>query len=160
MTDFSDLYQPIITLIFLRGLFALCCALLIGQMELVEYNHSENMSTFRLSFHFICEYLFLQSNDENHSIELLVIGFDANITFVSVFIACELGQCASNVFCDINALIDQYQWYRFPRKTKQMLPVTMIIVQKPVSIECFGSISCCHDTFKRVCVTSNLFADF
>lgn len=83
--------------------------------------------------------------------ELLVSGLDADFTFTSVLIACELGQRSSDVFIEINDLFDQFQWHRFPVKMKHILTLTMIVLQKPVSIECFGSFFCCREAFKSVC---------
>lgn len=37
VSDFSDLYQPIFTLVFLRSILTLCCAMLVIQMEIVKY---------------------------------------------------------------------------------------------------------------------------
>lgn len=99
-----------------------------------------------------------QSNSRNYSMEvLLILGFDACNIFCTVFMCCELGQRISNEFNDINGLIDQFQWYRFPNKIKRILPMTMTMAQKPVSIQCFGGFSCCRDTFKKVCAILGYF---
>lgn len=100
--------------------------------------------------------LLFQSHHENHLIDLFLLGSDTCITFVSVFIACEFGQHLDNSFSEINDLINQLKWYRFPIEMKRILPFALIIVQEPVSIECFGSILCCRETFKKVSVKLNL----
>lgn len=82
--------------------------------------------------------------------ELLLLGLDACDTFVLIFIACELSQRISNSFIEFSDLIDHFHWYRFPTKVKRMLPMAMIIVQRPVSIVCFGSFSCCREAFRKV----------
>lgn len=43
VSDFSGLYQPIFTIIFLRSLMTLCCAMLIIQMEIVKYKFTYKM---------------------------------------------------------------------------------------------------------------------
>lgn len=100
-----------------------------------------------------------QSNSGNHSMEVLLIpGIDSCNVFSAVFISCELGQRISNEFSDINDLIDQFHSYRFTIEMKRILPMALIIAQKPVSIGCFGSSLCCRETFKRVCVCKQIFS--
>lgn len=62
----------------------------------------------------------------------------------------ELGQRASNAFDEIADEFDNSAWYRFPNRIKRILPVIMVVIQKPVVIECFGSITCCRDVLKTV----------
>lgn len=44
----------------------------------------------------------------------------------------------------------QYRWYLFSNEVKQMLPMMLINLQQPIQIQCFGSLSCCRDAFKKV----------
>lgn len=82
--------------------------------------------------------------------DLSLLVFDACNTFFALYIICELGQRLSDAFEEINELIDQFQWYRFHKNMKRILPTAMIIVQKPVSVECFGSLLCGREVFKKV----------
>lgn len=74
----------------------------------------------------------------------------ATYAFGEVFIICELCQRLTNKFDEINNAIDQVKWYRLPNKIQRILLTLLINVQQPVFIECFGSISCCRETFEKV----------
>lgn len=92
-----------------------------------------------------------QSHDGSYSKEILfLLGVDTFNTFIVVYIACELCQRLSNSFDEINDLINQFRWYRFPIETKRILPMALVFVQKPVSLECFGSFSYCREALKKV----------
>ena len=69
---------------------------------------------------------------------------------VLTFIACELGQRMSDAFEGIEFTIDQFDWHLFPIEIQQMLPMIMAAAQQPVLLECFGSIACTRETFKKV----------
>lgn len=71
------------------------------------------------------------------------------INLIVVFVACELGQRTSDAFNKIENEFKQFNWYLFPGKIKQILPLVMIMTQQPVVIKCFGSISCSRETFKK-----------
>lgn len=88
---------------------------------------------------------------------LSILVFDACNTFTTVFIACELCQRMRDAFDEISDLIDRFHWYRFPSKMKRNLRTALIIAQKPVSVECFGSFSCCRESLKNVKMKSNNF---
>lgn len=74
------------------------------------------------------------------------------IALALVFIACEIGQQLNNTFDEINSTIAQFNWYLFPIKIKHVLPIIIPIAQQPVTLECFGSITCIRETFKNVCM--------
>lgn len=67
-----------------------------------------------------------------------------------VFICCELGQRMSDAFDKTNFTLVQLDWYLFPIEMKRMLPAIIAMIQRPVSMECFGSIICTRDVFKNV----------
>lgn len=72
-----------------------------------------------------------------------------------VFFTCEIGQRFSSGFDNINDVIDQFDWYSFPVEIKKMLPIIIQMAQQQVAIECFGSIMCLRDTFKKVSAIYN-----
>lgn len=72
------------------------------------------------------------------------------MSFGLVFTACELCQRVSDAFEEIDDVIDQLDWYKYPSDIKRMLPMIMINAQEPTIIECFGSISCSRMVFKQV----------
>lgn len=136
--------------VFLNSLLTTCCALLIIQLELVEFNHFVQSFWNHLKF-YVKKFQF-QSHHGNHSMDLFLLGFDVCDTFVGVFISCELSQRVSNSFSEISDLLDQLQWYRFPTGVQRILPMASMFVQESVALECFGSFSCCRDAFKKVIV--------
>lgn len=79
--------------------------------------------------------------------ESIIYGFWA---IFMVFFSCEIGQRFSNAYEEIDYEIAQFDWYLMPIKTQQMLPTLMINAQQAVDIECFGSMACGRDTFKKV----------
>lgn len=111
---------------------------------------SRRVSLNHLSCNHLCDRFYFQSNHGGHSTELSSLAFDAFNTFVVVFISCELSQRLADAFTEFNDLIDEYRWFRFPIKVKRILPMTLIIVQKPVSLQYFGSYLCCREAFKNV----------
>lgn len=84
---------------------------------------------------------------------MLIQGFTA---FSLVFFTCELGQRFSSGFDALNDRVVRLKWYSFPRDVQRMLPIIMLGVQQPVTIECFGSIVCSRETFKRVSYIVNI----
>lgn len=87
---------------------------------------------------------------------LFVTVFCTFYAFSLTFIACENGEQMTNAFDEIHCVIDQFCWYRFPMEIKRMLPVLINAAQKEVTIECFGSVSCSRDAFKKVSVFTKL----
>lgn len=76
-----------------------------------------------------------------------------------LFITCELSQRLGNAFTEIERIIEQFDWYLFPLNIRRLLPTIIIIAQEPVNLECFGSISCNREFFKKVCsIFSGLYS--
>lgn len=69
---------------------------------------------------------------------------------VFFFAFVELGQRITNAFDDIDETIGQFDWYLFPIGVQKMLPTILIHAQKPVTLDCFGKISCLRESFKKV----------
>lgn len=90
-----------------------------------------------------------QLHHENVMPVLLMI-FAGIFAFTLVFLTCELSQRLGNAFDEIDFTVHQFDWYLFPIQMKRMFPVIIVIVQQPISMECFGSIKCTRDTFKNV----------
>lgn len=81
---------------------------------------------------------------------LFVTIFYTSYAFGMVFMICELGQRMSNAFEEIEGVIVQFNWYLFPDKLKQMLPIILMNAQDQVAFECFGSIICSREAFRKV----------
>lgn len=72
-----------------------------------------------------------------------------SIGFGVVLIMCELAQRACDHFNDIDEIMLQWNWYLFPNEIQRILPLVLIVVQTPVQLECFRSISCTRETFQK-----------
>ena len=71
-------------------------------------------------------------------------------SFMTVFFASEIGQRLTDGFADIANKIYKIDWYLLPMEIQRMLPTIMINTQQPTFIECFGSLTCSRDTYKKV----------
>lgn len=72
------------------------------------------------------------------------------VGLIIVFIACDLGQRMNDAFDEINCTLNRFDWYLFPIEIQRMLPMIKANTQKPVSLECFGSIACNREVFRKV----------
>lgn len=78
----------------------------------------------------------------------MVYGFWA---FAMVAICCEMGQQYSNAYENMDGVIVLHlDWYLLPMKIQRMLPTIKINTQQPFEVKCFGSSTCCRETFKKV----------
>lgn len=75
---------------------------------------------------------------------------DGGAGLIAVLIACELGHRMADAFDEVYFAIKQFDWYLFPIEGKRMLPMAIVIAEQPISLECFGSITCTRDVFKNV----------
>lgn len=85
---------------------------------------------------------------------MLLMVFCGIIAIFAVFIACELGQRMNGAFDEIHLTIDQWDWYLFPIEVKRTLPMIIAIAQQSVELQCFGSITCTREVFRKVSVES------
>lgn len=70
--------------------------------------------------------------------------------FGIISIASELGQRTSNLFTELTDVSLQFDWYLFPNEINQLLLIILPVVQKSVVIECFGTIACDRELFRKV----------
>lgn len=68
----------------------------------------------------------------------------------TVLIASEIGQRITDAFDEIEYNLNQVDWYLLPIEIKRILPMMIANAQQPVSLECFGSIICSREVFKKV----------
>lgn len=80
---------------------------------------------------------------------LILAIVDAFDYYALVFVICELSQRISNEYEGIFKLADQFDWYLFSNGIKKMIPTTLIMLQRPVEIKCFGNFSSNRESFKR-----------
>lgn len=93
--------------------------------------------------------IFQYLHKQNSFLLIQAIFAGANSLLV-VFLVCELGQRASDSFTKISYTIDEFDWHLFPYEIQKLLPTILIVTQKLVAQECFGSILCSRNTFKKV----------
>lgn len=89
-------------------------------------------------------------NSEVDSVVVLQSFMNLLSNFCALIFTCEMCQHASDEFSKINEAVEQLNWYLYPKEIKQMLPTLMIMVQQPLELKCFGSLSCCRETDKKV----------
>lgn len=82
---------------------------------------------------------------------LFVSSVNALYAFGVVFVICELAQRLTNAFEEIYDEIVAFEWNLFSIEMQRLLPTLLIGTQRPVILECFGSISALRETFKKVC---------
>lgn len=147
--NFSEVFQPIFMILFTWSLVAICGALLMIQMQIVECLENLDLKPF-LEMKLIFLFDKLQSHHDYDFMVLSVTVFVSCYAFCTLFIACELGQRMNDSFGGITYMIGLCDWQLFPIEVKRMLPAVLAILQQPVSLECFGSILCTREVFKKV----------
>lgn len=140
--------------LFQQLLDTLCCTCIAYTGQVGIFTAVE-LCVFFLKFKrfvFIC--CLFQSKSASHgynlSVMFILIG-QVCYAFGATFISCELGQRTNNGYCDIDAIMGQFDWYLYPNEIQRILPAIIANSQQPVYIKCFGSISCSRETFKKVC---------
>lgn len=128
--------------------------MLMIQMELVELLSFPSFEFFDCLFFeeavSILLFLALQSHHVTDIVILFTSIFYVCDSFGVVFLSCETSQWIINAFEEIEHIFGEYRWYLFPDQVKQMLPMMLMNVQKPIQVQIFGSLSCCREAFKRV----------
>lgn len=82
--------------------------------------------------------------------EMLATLFFTFYGFGAVFVICALCQQVTDQYVEVFDIIGQFKWYSFPRKIQRLLPFIILNAQELIPIECFGSIACDRETFKKV----------
>lgn len=67
-----------------------------------------------------------------------------------VFAVCDFGERRCGTFAEINDEYKQLRWYLFPCDVQQMLSFQIMVAQKPVELNVFGSSACGRITLKNV----------
>lgn len=85
-----------------------------------------------------------------NTVVLLEMVFEGGYAFGLVLISCELGEQTTNAFGGIGNEMRQYDWYLYPLELQRLYSSLLVISQRPVHLECFGSYACLRDSFKKV----------
>lgn len=84
---------------------------------------------------------------------IVVMMLESISAFGLVAFCCETGQRCSNKFDDVCDAIYKLNWHLYPIEVQQLLPITMLVAQQEVAVECFGSVLCLRESFKGVSIT-------
>lgn len=140
-------------MLFVWSLITICSALLLIQIQIVEFN-CDTFWTFRQFQIRPIVSLLIQLHHEDNFAVILITMVEVFYGFGVMFVACELSQRVNLAFDECNDMITQFEWYLFPAEIQRMLPLTMKYTQQSVEINCFGSTACNRETFKYVSVTN------
>lgn len=70
--------------------------------------------------------------------------------FGILIMVCETGDRNTNAFEPIQGVLEEFDWLSFPLELQRKLPMIWAMAQKPVTLKCFGRISCNRESFKKV----------
>ena len=91
-----------------------------------------------------------KDQNQNNAVLIILLLLEIFWSLALLFITCELGERAGQRFNEIFHMVDQFNLYYFPNNMKKMLPIVMVMVQKPLRIAVFGSVTCGREAFKNV----------
>lgn len=98
----------------------------------------------------------LQVHHEANPLVLVVLAVVTIYAFGAVFVSAQLAQWIIDSFTDITDELDQFCWYKFPIEVQRYYPMIVHCTQQEVVIECFGSLTCNREAFKKVKYTRTL----
>ena len=81
---------------------------------------------------------------------LTVPTFELILSLALIGIVCELCGRISNELEEICDIITRLNWYLMPCKVQMDLLIILGNLQQPVDFDCFGSLKCNRETFKKV----------
>lgn len=96
------------------------------------------------------QFIWFQLHNEHNWFLILVTFSKVCYSFGLLFIMCELGERATNSIGEISDKINELDWYSYPLEIQKRFTTILIIAQQPVFFECFGSIYCTRESFKKV----------
>lgn len=139
--DFSDIFQPILMWLFAWSVLAISGAMLVIRMQIVESNFIGRIEDIAQRVSLIFFYF--------------IINFSRMMEMLYHYFWCSrvgwlLGQNLADAFDEIQFTIKQLDWLLLPIELKRMLPMIIAVAHRPVTVECFGSITCTRDVFKNV----------
>lgn len=68
----------------------------------------------------------------------------------TVGVVCEFGEQGCEMFSAVEYTFDEIDWYLYPIEMQRMLPKILIVVQKPIYVDLFGSVTASRETFLGV----------
>lgn len=96
-------------------------------------------------FHFV-----FQSSPVMDPLILILATTSTLCALFAIFVVCELCERVNNAHLSIAHVVDQFNWYEFPDVMLRLLPTIFINVNETVEFNCFGTMACNRDTFRRV----------
>lgn len=70
-------------------------------------------------------------------------------SFMQMFIICNYGEHVNSEFEELSDTLYECDWYEFPRKLQNDVPLIMLVTQKPV-LRGSGDIPCSREGFSEV----------
>lgn len=96
--------------------------------------------------------IYFQSKPEIDYLALFITIWEVIDVLFAIGIVCELGERSTGIFSAMDEAINDIDWHLYPIEIQRMLPIIMIVTQKPIFVKCFGSIAVTRETFKMVCM--------
>lgn len=123
VNEFSQIYEFIITTLFLWTLSTVATNLFLLQSELIYSTQLLN------------------------GIKTI---FVAIWSFLVIFIVCVLGQTMTNQFDEFSVELSQCNWYAMPFQMQRMYAIFLVIAQQETHLQGYGNILCLCNTMKKV----------
>lgn len=148
--DISDVYHPMVMILFAWALTTICVCMLMIQMEIVNFDFSSIffLSQFSLSIFLL---LFPWQNFNHYFTQLmLLLIYETFVSFALLFLFCELGERVGNGFNGISNMFDEFDWHLLSIENQKNLPTILAMAHIEMQFCCFGSICCVRETFEKV----------
>lgn len=89
------------------------------------------------------------SEHNNVDVMRLIVFLSAALLYITYL--CLFGEKVTTQFDKVNYSIDQCSWYEFPMEMQRILPMMLMMAQKPVFIEAaYLNIGCSREQLKKV----------
>lgn len=150
--EYSKLYEVIISTVLSVNVVVICAVLLMIQIKIVSI-------AFDFFFVFVSFFkssgkrniYFCQSQNLGNPIDLAILSIQVFGAFFFLLVTCEFGGRITTAHDEIDSVMLQSSWYRFPVEVKKILPTVILIVQKEIALHGIGSVVCSRESFQRVC---------
>lgn len=130
INEFADIFQYMITTLFLWSMVTIWVALLTIQIGIVEYIWLSS-AFFGQTWTFFWSCCWKLQLHHNHNLAVLFITMtEIFYSFGVVFVACELGQRINIPYDECSEMVEQFDWHSFPAEIQRLLPLTINFTQQ------------------------------
>lgn len=154
VNEFNEIYDIIITCIFLWTLSTVCCNLILLQTQLVDNTNVLNaIRTIFLAF-----WSFVVKMEEQiatiYPYQYCRVFVKLQLIYVImiqvIYLVCILGQRMTDQFDEFNDELHQCNWFTFPMGMQKMYAIFVHNAQQQMGLQGYGNLLCSRDTMKRV----------